>query len=252
MSYNRKTKMYEGYIYCITNNINGKRYIGQTMRTIEDRYSDHIRKSRYNRDNQYLYSAMNKYGKDNFSVCEIEKIIETDKESLNDKLNEREIFYIDYFKTRKPNGYNMTRGGILLPNTFERKPVCNYDIERNFVMEFESISEASRYYNVSQSDITHCCNREKLNIVGGFIWRFKGDDYDVKTIKLNTKIIIQYNFDGNIIGKYNGVKDAERKTGIRNISNCCNGRYKSAGGYIWRFLGDSFDKYELPRKQKSA
>lgn len=247
MSYNKKTKMYEGYIYCLTNKVNGKKYIGQTNRSINERYNEHIRKSRYNRDNQYLYTAMKKYGKDNFIITEVEKVTEINKNLLSQKLNQREIFYIDSLKTRKPCGYNMTDGGVLLPNTYVRKPVCNYDLERNLVNEFESITDAACYYNISQADITHCCNREKLNMVGGYIWRFKGDDCDVKSVEIPAKVIIQYDFEGNFINKYYGIKEATIKTGIRNISNCCNGRYKSAGGYIWRFLGDKFDKYNLPK-----
>lgn len=247
MSYNKHTEMYEGYIYCITNNVSGKRYIGQTDRTIKDRYSEHIRKSKYNKDNQYLYTSMKKYGLNNFSVVEVEKVVSKNKDSLDLMLNEKEIFYIKSYNTRKPHGYNMTDGGVLLSNTFSKKPVCNYDLERNFVMEFESISEASRYYNISQSDITHCCNREKLNIVGGFIWRFKGDDFDVKTLDINTKIICQYDYNGNLIHKYEGILQAEKKTGIKNIGACCSGRYTHAGNYVWRFFGDSFDKFDLPK-----
>jgi hypothetical protein len=43
--------------------------------------------------------------------------------------------------------------------------------------------------------------------------------------------------DGEVIKVYSSVSDAERQTGISrgNISNCCNGRSKSAGGYKWRY-----------------
>ena len=247
MSYNKETGMYEGYIYCITNTVNGKQYIGQTIRTIEQRYSGHIEKSKHNKDNQYLYTAMNKYGIEKFYVSQLEFISCKTKQELVDELNKKEIYYISTLNTKKPNGYNMTDGGVLLPNTYEKKPVCNYDLERNFINDFESASEAARYYNISQADITHCCNREKVQIVGGFIWRFKNDDYDVKTIKLNTRVIYQYDLQGNFLNKYYGVTEAEKSTGISNITSCCKGRNKTAGGYVWRYAEDSFDKYDVPK-----
>ena len=51
-----------GYIYKITNSINGKLYIGQTRKTIEERFQVHI-KNAQKHINRYLYDAMNKYGK---------------------------------------------------------------------------------------------------------------------------------------------------------------------------------------------
>ena len=75
MSFNKETGMYEGYIYCITNKVNSKQYIGQTIRTIEDRYKQHLRKIKHNYDNLYLYVAMEKYGKENFWVHQVEKIV---------------------------------------------------------------------------------------------------------------------------------------------------------------------------------
>ena len=172
------------------------------------------------------------------------------KRNLTLLLNKKEIFYIKQYNTLKPNGYNMTKGGVLLPNTYEMKPVCNYDLERNFVKEFESVTDAARYYGISQADISHCCKREKVKIVKGFIWRFKGDDYDVKTIELNTHVICQYDLYGNLLNKYNGESEASKITGFFNIGNCCKGKHLSSGGYIWRYDNEPFDKYELPQFKK--
>ena len=42
--------------------------------------------------------------------------------------------------------------------------------------------------------------------------------------------------DGNVLDTYDGIREAERYTGIphSNISNCCKGIYKTAGGYKWK------------------
>lgn len=58
--------------------------------------------------------------------------------------------------------------------------------------------------------------------------------------KRNDKIrkkVIQYDKENNIINEYNSLIEAEIKTGVRNgnISQCCKGKRKSAGGYIWKY-----------------
>lgn len=54
----------------------------------------------------------------------------------------------------------------------------------------------------------------------------------------NSKKILQIK-DGNIINKFDCIRDAERVTGIKstNISACCKNKkgYKSAGGYMWKY-----------------
>lgn len=93
-----------GYIYKITNIINNKIYIGQTRKTIEERFQAHINKAKQH-TNRYLYDAMNKYGYDNFIPSEIE-------ECDDNLLDEREIYWIAYYNTtNKQYGYNMTIGG---------------------------------------------------------------------------------------------------------------------------------------------
>ncbi len=93
-----------GYIYKITNIINNKCYIGQTTRTIEERYEEHLAHARRH-ENRYLYDAMNHYGYDNFTVEMLE-------EAPLAQLNDLEIHYITTYKASNPNfGYNMTGGG---------------------------------------------------------------------------------------------------------------------------------------------
>lgn len=92
------------FIYKITNKVNGKVYIGQTQKTIQERFANHIKKAKIH-TNRYLYDAMNYYGYENFTV---EKIEECPKE----KLDEREIYWISFYNSNNKNfGYNMTKGG---------------------------------------------------------------------------------------------------------------------------------------------
>ena len=96
-----------GYIYKIQNLINDSVYIGQTVKTVKKRFQQH----RNNYDKPYfsqltLYKAFKKYGLENFSFEVIE-------ETENEKLDEREKYWIDYYDSYK-NGYNMTLGGRLI------------------------------------------------------------------------------------------------------------------------------------------
>lgn len=91
------------YIYCITNKINNKKYIGQTTQTLSKRWSQHKYKARAG-SNYPLYLDINTYGKDMF---EISMVIEVNK----DDLDYFESQYIAEWNTLHPNGYNITHGG---------------------------------------------------------------------------------------------------------------------------------------------
>ena len=93
-----------GFIYKITNNVNGKVYIGQTIQTIKERFYQHCAtKCSDSVLNMAIHKAIKKYGKSNFTI---EVIEEVDKNSLNDI----EKFWIEYYNSYN-NGYNSTRGG---------------------------------------------------------------------------------------------------------------------------------------------
>ncbi|WP_193224727.1 GIY-YIG nuclease family protein [Bacillus sp. B2-WWTP-C-10-Post-4] len=93
-----------GTIYIIKNLINEKIYIGQTLTDIEERWKSHIRRSRDKTKKYKIYSAMRKYGVENFYLEILEENISSEQ------IDEREIYYISKFNSFK-NGYNSTPGG---------------------------------------------------------------------------------------------------------------------------------------------
>lgn len=94
-------------IYEAVNKRNGKRYIGQTIHTLEDRKRRHINSIRYNNSGcHYFKRALIKYGIDSFEW----KVI--DSAYTTEELDLKESFWIEFFKTTDPiNGYNLKGGG---------------------------------------------------------------------------------------------------------------------------------------------
>lgn len=93
-------------IYKITNKINGKNYIGQSI-DIERRIKDHFWKSKCMKDisfNSILHQAIRKYGPDNFEWTVIEECSISNIDSLEQK-------YITQYNSITPNGYNILPGG---------------------------------------------------------------------------------------------------------------------------------------------
>lgn len=94
-----ENKIY-GYIYLITNLINGKQYIGQTVQTIKGRFNGHKYPCKKN-TNMVIIKAIKKYGKENFKIEEI------DTAYNQEELNLIEGVYMSWFNTLAPNGYNI-------------------------------------------------------------------------------------------------------------------------------------------------
>lgn len=92
-----------GIIYCAYNKINNKRYIGQTIHSLEKRIRHHY--SKYS-SCVYFHRALKKYKENDW----IWKII--DHANSQEELDEKEIFWISFFKTQNlQHGYNLTAGG---------------------------------------------------------------------------------------------------------------------------------------------
>lgn len=91
-------------VYKVTNQINGKVYIGQTSKALARRRKQHVDESR--RDCQYLlHRAIRKHGAENFAfetLCEC---------SSKEEMDCNEMMAIKEMNTRAPVGYNLTDGG---------------------------------------------------------------------------------------------------------------------------------------------
>lgn len=93
------------YIYKITNIVNNKIYIGQTVNKIEYRLQEHFHAAETYKDKSILHSAIRKYGKDAF-------IIEVIEECKNKELSDKEKYWIKFYNATDRNiGYNITIGG---------------------------------------------------------------------------------------------------------------------------------------------
>lgn len=92
-------------VYCITNIINDKQYVGQAI-IKNKRWKDH--KSALNigkHSNRHLQNAYNKYGKENFIYTVLEIIMRGI--DIKERLTKREQYWIDALNTVDPNGYNL-------------------------------------------------------------------------------------------------------------------------------------------------
>lgn len=143
-----------GFIYKITNKINGKSYIGQTIQNVKERFYQHCAtKCSQAILNMVIHKAINKYGKLNFTIEVIEEV-----ESTN--LNDRERYWIKYYDSYN-NGYNSTKGGQDGIKLFK-----NLDTE-SIIREYESgksLREIGRLFNVDKQTIKDLLVRNNINL----------------------------------------------------------------------------------------
>lgn len=94
-----------GRIYLITNIVNGKKYVGQTIKPIEKRLKEHFKASFSEKRKAIICHAMRKYSRDNF-------VIECIEDNLSiEELDAAEQRWIVHYDTFGKWGYNATSGG---------------------------------------------------------------------------------------------------------------------------------------------
>ena len=143
-------------IYKITNTINNKCYIGQTIKNAQDRWKEHQSHAFGKHENDIqktLYQAIRKYGLENFTFEVLQDNILTYEE-----LDKAEIYWIDYYNSFL-EGYNETRGGQqyhsylpcqqiiedYLKTKSARKTAVNFGIDHSTVDDILNNSNVKRF-----------------------------------------------------------------------------------------------------------
>jgi len=230
-----------GFIYKIINTINNKVYIGQTRQTLKERFRKHKQVVNYESSQTALKRAFVKYGVKNFNIECIE-------ECDNDLLNEKEKFYIEEYKSKVPNGYNMREGGEIdytpSPKTTS-KPVYQYTKEGIFINEYTSCDQAAKELNIDTSSLSKAC-RAILRSLSGFIFKYtKEENVSIrsrKTYKRNhrmwhAKYVYQYTKEGELVKEYSSCEEAAKEIGSdrSSVSKACRGIYKTHRNFVWSF-----------------
>lgn len=109
-------------IYKITNIINNKCYIGQTIKQPEKRWKEHQQHAfglHQNDKNKVLYQAIRKYGLENFTF----EVLQDNIQSY-DELDKAEIYWINFYNSYL-KGYNATSGGQTYHSRFPNKDIID-------------------------------------------------------------------------------------------------------------------------------
>lgn len=191
-------------IYKITNLVNNKIYIGQSVR-IEKRWEDH--KFYSGKEHTALQAAFKKYGISNFSF---EVIEECPKEILD----EREIYWIKFYDSYN-NGYNLTKGGM-------SKIKLDYDLIVSTYQRLGSIHATHKELGVNRDSVRRALEYFDIS-------------YDKKRSAPVAVVMIDKE-TGEEIKTFTSIKDAAAYVGISDsaIRKHLSGKMKSAGGYIWK------------------
>ena len=146
-----------GKIYKITNLVNGKIYIGQTVQSLEERFYKHCAK--YSDKLHFVMpikQAIFKYGKENFKM---ELIEECDIELLN----EREQYWIAYYDSYN-NGYNCTLGGYSGLHRCKLSNEEELDVCSRYKDGYTMKSLAS-LYEIDRTTVYNILSRNNVDIV---------------------------------------------------------------------------------------
>lgn len=211
---------------------NEVRYIGLTFNDLKQRLKSHCSEKSKSHKSNWLQ---------NLKSQGLKPIIESIESNISsyDEVCEKEIYYIEKYKSEGHPLTNMATGGNKNKKMSEetKKKMSESAKNRNFKLILSEESKKLLSF-ISKERFKDDNERMKLRTSNKRYEDSKTENQKLQDIlKQNNKFVMQYDKDMNLICEYPSVRFAERKTNINrsNIIKCCNGKYKSAGGFIWKY-----------------
>lgn len=205
-------------IYKITNKINNHCYIGQS-RNIAERWENHIYNSQDEKNKSYnypLYQSFRKYGVSNFTFEVLE-------ECKIDNLNNRETYWIDYYKPE----YNQTIGGdyrVIYQKLNYQEVQDIQNILINDKLGIVNHSELAKKYKVSKDTI------RDINV--GRTW-------------FNEKLSYPLHYS-----RFDKNKPKEEKKLLKKVCPICGGEWSGKGQKCQKCSAKEHRKIERPSRDE--
>ena len=185
-----------GFIYKITNKLNNKVYIGQTIQKPIERFYQHCAKKcdKYIL-NMVIHKAIFKYGKDNFTFEVIEEV-------PKQQLNEREEYWIKYYNSYT-DGYNSTKGGQK-----GNKPFKNID-NKVIIEQYQqgkSLRTIGKMFNVDKATVKSILIRNNIKLRTTRTYKLSQEDraniiLDIKQGLSRNTIISKWNISKSYLSQ---------------------------------------------------
>ena len=189
----------------------------------------------------YLSIPIHKYSLEGEYICSYD--------SIDDAAQDLNIACSYIGKVSKTPG--LLAGGFQWSRELvDRMPICmrdtqsfqvfQYDIFGNYMNGYDNAYEAGKQFGEwgSHRIIEHC--KSQQGECFGFQWRYYKSN-NIGTINNNSgvsKIVYQYDLDGNYITKYSSAAEAAKKYNVDRhaIAYCCRSLTRTSCGYLWSYI----------------